>query len=518
MGARWGPLMMSIIRRRGAIAKRRGGDNFSAAVWDAIAPATSDIYVYCITPNVDYYVYQQIGRGNFLRVNLQTYPDAPGGSYGGNLPLTLKYVHSMIPMLKVDQSAAAWSFIGTGWTLLSGVRRSTTVGDYARFTTPPNTITVHLEHSYATNCGYAKVLIDGDPTAANLLRTAQEEVDAGRLVSTALVANGGTLNPTDRLYNCGVNSGVSRNVADDLPAAVHEVDFYVTGYKPNNTTDVRVTIRSASYFATGMNPMTASTILVEDKRLLSLKSAYEFAYMSRPVGVGTYTWAGGLHGYEELKSSSIVVDGSPVTMTAGEWLYCPNGVTFNRTTWIHHPSAAHYAEAEYSYVFDQIGLRTTAQHDFLTSMEIIAGYPAMLPIEDRRPFYTNGHLYESFARGSSDALAYDVPLDETLGSGEIMIPAGESDMMWMWSSRYITAGKLTNASNSLFGWAHSPEKNYLQDRGSSVTLNKAYWTMKMPDVGSVFVIPAGTSIPVDMAYRWAVVSDAQSLVGRGLAP
>jgi hypothetical protein len=498
-----------MFARRGICAAARGGDNHAQTIWDAVAPATPVSFTKKVS-DASYIIYQQNGQSRFMEMTLNALAGMPAGY---SPPLAINRINTVVPYLLVVNEDASWAYTGT-WTVFSGSHRSVIAGDRARFTSPAGTVAMGLNFATASNTGYAKVIIDDDPTRATLLTTAQEEVDAGRLPSTVLVANGGTLNPTDRVADTSTftSGGANRHVADELAPGVHTMDVFVTGYKRSSATDLRVAILGAYYHSSSVTPATASVVIMEDARIMWANSNHEFAYYVKIGGVTE--WTGSIpHGYEEVVSTEFLSDGVPVTMTNGQVIQNDESFVVNRTTKLHHPNAVHMADKELSYTFDGSGLRVQHNTDWLTSAEISAAYEAMLPTDG---ISTNGST-ETFTRGSGSAISSDVELDLQLFPGETPFDTttGESDQMWMWSTgtnRHVMAAKMADPETTLQGYAYvSSLKSFLQDRSG---LNKAYWTLKTNGEGPAMFVANGTHWESDTTYRWAVVTDANGLCSR----
>src|SRR5690606_32598678 len=122
-------------------------------------------------------------------------------------------------------------------------RQSSTSGSTVTWTSPTSTA-VGIRTVATTNGGLAKVSIDGSATAATMLPTAQQMVDSGKYLAGILVANGGTLNPTDRVLDCySPNAAgtagyedlwdVRVGFAEGLSSAAHTVVITATGYLPS---------------------------------------------------------------------------------------------------------------------------------------------------------------------------------------------------------------------------------------------------------------------------------------------
>lgn len=464
----------------------------------------------------EYRLETEAGRGAWARWTIGTIATPPGGKTPPThqfRSITIEY-----PQLSLDDNDASFTYTGSGWSVFSGSHRTSTTGDYMEWTTPDGVTNVSLLPARASNCGYALVSVDGSTDAANLLPTAQDEIDAGRLSSAALVASGGTLNPTDRLLNChtGASSYNRTVVADGLPPGVHVVRMTCTGYKQGTSSDVRITITSARYGgATLTNPSTGSILWATGKLVMTQSSAFEFAYRMR-AGT-TDEWIGNVHGYEAESAFQVSVDSSPVSMSDGQVL-SGMAVTLDSAREFYHPAVGSGAtvvgECDVNYSLTQAGLTVSHLTDWIETLTPVTAYPAMLPAHD----LDFDIRYETFRRGSGSDIAADVILDAHDNS---RLPLDESDTAWMWSpgGDVVVAARVADVQAALQGFAYAgTDKVFIEDRSGATNarLNKAYWTLKsdgtslgsMPDVGS------SDTWECSATYRVGIVSDADALCSR----
>jgi hypothetical protein len=503
------------LRRRGVTAVS-GSGNFADDVWDALLSPSATVYVTRVS--VDQYKMQaQIGRGSWVTWTIGTVAGLPGSKTP--IPHQFNTIITEYPVLSKDDLDASFAYTGAGWSILSGNHRTSTTGDYVDWTTPDNTTCVGWVPVRASNCGYALVSIDGSTTAANLLTTAQQEVDAGRLASTALVANGGTLNPTDRLFNChSGSSALNRTmIADGLAPAVHTVRFTCTGYKQGTSTDVRINVTSA-YYGGGLitNPTTASVVWVLGRNIRQDSgSAFEYAYTMRSGGVEH--WIGNIHGYEAESAFSVEVDGTPQTMTDGQIL-SGTEIQFHSTRNMYHSNvgagATIVGTAVVAYTFTQNGLHIEHTTTWATTLSPRTAYPAMFPVSE----HDADVRYETFWRGSGSDIAADVALASGDDSRDSMAHSGT---VWLWSpgGQMVAAVRHDDVETALQNFTYSETDDvFIQDRASAAPrINKVYFTLNsdvdpdnMPDVVN------GTEWWSGAAYRLAIVADADALCSRGL--
>lgn len=298
---------------------------------DALVAASTQVAIGRVGNN--YKLMQSLGSQRWLVFD---YHQATVGSYTthGLFP----GIRIEDPMLTVALGDASIVRTGAGWTL-SGDYRTNVTGSAATFTTPADATKAYFETFEATNMGIHLVEIDGSRTRATLVTTAQELVNAGQLASTALVANGGTLNPTDRVLNAYGPSGVAKNwlLADDLTSGVHTVRLTVTGYKQAASADTRLQQRAFGYATAATAPDTAGIIMVADPRGLlkdNSSSSVEYAMQWYPTGGLNKTFKGGpAHGYDDEQTLYFTVDAQPVVLTDPSFVVGTELTANRRTIW-----------------------------------------------------------------------------------------------------------------------------------------------------------------------------------------
>lgn len=209
-----------------------------------------------------------------------------------------------------------WSTATDSLCVFGNRTHSETVGDSVTWTTPENTTVVGARSFGTLNGGMIKVLINTDPERATLLPKASELVSQGRLADSALVANGGTFNPDDRVWNLFLtpaNRDVRVLFADDLDPGEHEIELIVTGYEDEDPAST-----GARLYLTGLLYQTTSTTIASPDVLMwthldigpAASSVYEGAKKGHPTGE-TFVdeWMGNTHGNERQDSLVVAVDG-----------------------------------------------------------------------------------------------------------------------------------------------------------------------------------------------------------------
>lgn len=263
---------------------------------------------------------------------------------------------------------------------------SLTAGDTAVFTTPAGVTAVGVRGCHLTNCGVAKVAIDGDLTRANKLSTAQQLVDAGTLANTVLIANGGTLNPTDRIINMyGANNYDTKTIfADDLTAGAHVITLTITGYKQAASSAARVYIAGMLYHAPSTGFDAIGLAIMDVIQIGAGGSVYDYVNLILPDGAVTPAYVGSGHGYENQTSLTFTLDGVASAPADGEVVY-GNSIIATRVTDLYHPEigagGTPIGASVTTYTIDaRYGLKIDAAITWGQGGATTQSYPAMFPV------------------------------------------------------------------------------------------------------------------------------------------
>ena len=157
-----------------------------------------------------------------------------------------------------------------------------------------------------------------------MLPTAQAWVDAGKLPASALVLNGGTLDPSDRIVDtwsssASIQTMLARGLGDDS----HSIRITNTGYRNPLATDDRLSFvgnsgRTIWWGADGVSIADPGAEALLVQILQSTTSSAEMALGVRPAGGTSESYVGGrAHGYEDELAIEVTVDGSPVDLPDG---------------------------------------------------------------------------------------------------------------------------------------------------------------------------------------------------------
>lgn len=378
-----------------------------------------------------YRLWQRLSPGQWLG----TYLDVRANTNGGNVNIINQNV-VVTPSVLVSQGNAGITQVGT-WTVSGASVWSATATDSQTFTAPANTTGIGVEYLRLTNGGLSKVSINGDATRARLLPTAQDLVERGLYAKTILVANGGTLQPTDRVIDHYWSGGASQTVnvlaAEDLPPTTtgHVIVLTPTGYQQTASTGAR------SYFvgflhrqAQTLGDTTALQVLTLDPGAGS--SATEYAISGKPVATGATTFMGCIHDNEAQDSLSVTVDGSAATLVAGAAPVFPiSQVTITKVSHLLHPSATgSVANITTTYILTRDGLAVDVNLVWQQAMTIAAAY-SMLPLNGKLGT-TGSAARASFDRG--DLLESGAGPLRLGGAPDAFLGTSKSAAAWMWES------------------------------------------------------------------------------------
>lgn len=303
-------------------------------------PGVGDVSIQRVSSTL-HYLYQELPSGKRIRYTIGRVTPAVGGDCHHLRAVDL--MHRPVTSTDVDAVVGAtgvtftgtWSNTTQASSLGGSYRRTSTAGDYVEWVTPAADA-VELIVSRLTNAAMYLVSIDGDPTAANLLPTAQDLVNAGVLDASKLTTGGGSINPTHRIAD-GYGTTLYQHripLASGLTPGVHTV---------------RVTHAGAWNVAQGASP--AETRLYVDGFNYDLTSAETLQINLAPTGsvweyafsltyAGDQEWVGNAHGWEtQVGSLSVVVDGAAVTLLDGQTV-TGSEIVLTRSSTLAHPAQA----------------------------------------------------------------------------------------------------------------------------------------------------------------------------------
>lgn len=378
------------------------------------------------------------------------------------------------PMVQVDQNAAGLVRAGT-WTV-NGANAATYGGTYdisaiagstSTWVSPAGSRIIGARIFGTSNAGFARVRVNGDPTAATLLMTAQQFVDAGTLAASALVANGGTLQPTDRMIDCFNGFASDRYLAfAELSPGVHEVIIEATGYKRAASSDARVYVTALLYQTAATTISTANVVMPFIYELTyQAGSNFDYAVQLIPTGAAQVVFQGGTHIYEQETSLTFAVNGSAVT-PANFQVFGGSSASVRRVSYLTHPDVdsgtTAIADVDFTLsVEPSVGHRMRWTMEALTDGEARAFYPAMMPVSSK------------FTAGTTIGASTDADLTESSQTCKVPSKTGIA-YMWEGSGNHGVMLEVPNVTAYVDNWSRvSTLGMCIEDRTGGL-LEKAY--------------------------------------------
>jgi hypothetical protein len=428
-------------------------------------------------------VYQRLKDDVYWRIKYEATP-AVGSSYlrvaAANFRTYYRAIHrSTTPQMTWD---AAWTS-SAAETYVGGLTYYTNTTDkWIQFVSEAGASKVGVIVSGGANGGVALVTIDGDKTAANLLPTAQALVDAGTLPATVLVANGGTLNPTDRVldgYNYpyttlqGLMSAGVAAIADNLVGA-HTIRLTVTGYKNVASTGVYVNLQG--FFENGptLTPFaptsTVASFWVSIVAMMSQVPVWEVSWSNIPTGATNSQWVGHSDplSLEVKVAPSVKVDGAdispPVAARIEQTFVGARTVAITQQCSVVHPEigggATEIGVWDAVYTLDALAGYTIAHSLAWSTTGVAAGYPCMLTVD--APTYDRCKSLDS---GNVTLVANDDSHNAATKQGLVLA--------WDHDGYQAALMHIPNLGETVDCWADSTNYLYFLD-WSGGTWKKAY--------------------------------------------
>jgi hypothetical protein len=309
-----------------------------------------------------------------------------------------------------------------------------TIGAYMEVTTAPGVTSVGVQGLKLNIGGMYLVTIDGDKTLADQVTTAQQLVDIGVLVSTALVANGGTLNPTDRVLDTYSSSAIDyvQIFTASLPPGIHVLRLTNLNYKNNSATNKFLYINRLLAFGPGAYNLTQSNPYFET--LANIYAAggqpvWEISYNTKPSGATSYEWVGHTGSLKFITLPAITVNGASKTLAIGE-IAAGSEVNIAMQFGIRHSQinagGTDIGALDFAYNLKATTGLTISHHLVWSMTGVTNGYPGMMAVS-RNPFDRFATLAASvgadltaadgsFHFGSRDQMAYCWDYDGNLGA------------------------------------------------------------------------------------------------------
>lgn len=420
----------------------------------------------------DYWLHYAIAPSDYVSVLISSY------SGSGETEHSIFDLQTSVLLIYVDDAAAGCTKVGSwtnqGGAYYGGTRAySVTAGNSATFTTGAGTIGVWYANT-SPNQGILKVLIDGDATLATNLPTAQDLVDAGTLADTVLVANGGTLNPTDRCMDPYALGLGTHRLDGGLSAGVHTVQFVLTAYKNALSTTVRIFVDYLAY-TTATLTLAGATSFLENETMSPGGSVFEYALNYKPTGAAANEWAGNRHSNDSQTALTLYVDGAEVSLDDGE-IVSGNSVQIVRASNLLHSESGATVNATVALTYTlskTTGLTVSWTMTWNVNATYDTALSSMFPLPDA-----------VFDRGTTELSAINLTLTDNDMSHK---GTDSSKQIWMWD----TDGTL----GAIITVTVTPSSSYIEDRSGSPALNKAYF------VRNVAPITAGDIWTYEANYR-----------------
>lgn len=427
--------------------------------------------------------------------------------------------HAMVPVDTTASGTVVYTG-GGGWGNLvnAGVwggnyDRSQTAGNTVTWTTPAGVTKVGIRSVLLGNNGLVKVEVDGSATRATLLPTAQELVTSGAFPNTILIANGGSLAPTDRCFN-GHETNVDNDrrwvFADDLTAGVHTLKLTVTGYENNAGASAYLNLSAFLYgtpttaLVSYTDRLTAATILARGPYLFSGDSAYEYAMVLQPTGTvaDPEVFIGNSHGYDNQTALVCEVDDGVVVPADNQMIVAADKVEIIRSSNLRHPlvggGTTTIAAVTTTYTIEGEGLRVRSVFDWVgTGKAIGQAYAGMQP---------GNHAAFTVANSQNgpDTLFPDDPIS--------FASPGPGTMLWMYGDatatlgpRAVLASYVPNAAEQFNDWENTPTETPPAFVGRRSDIYKMYFTVSDGTGGRPWT--ATENWEFEVIYRAAWVTD-----------
>lgn len=343
-----------------------------------------------------YTLIQHLGGDRYLSLPLEPSEGTSTIAIDGDFMRLCKVYVNNIYAAFTDQTTPAISLTGT-WTTATNVDTygktgrlmfSGTTNDYIEFQTENGATSVGaIFRTGISGGGIALVSIDGDNTLANLLLTAQDLVNAGTLPSTVLVANGGTLNPTDRVLDTKGNTANNGNLFNSsLSDGTHTIRITVTGYKTTASTNTYLFIHGIIAYGVGLYDTNEAIFLLWPIAGIATVESYpvwEISWNIIPTGASSAGWVGHTGSLKFLQLPTITVDGASTTLSKGQ-KSSGQSIIITMQFNVRHTQTGttNLGICDFSYTFNSItGLTIEHSLEWLVAGSLSLGYPCMMTLD-----------------------------------------------------------------------------------------------------------------------------------------
>ncbi len=265
-----------------------------------------------------------------------------------------------------------WSYTGTS-------------GAYIQYVTDDEVTEVGLVGFGGGNGGgLVLVTIDGDNTMANLLQTAQDYVDAETFPNTILVENGGSLNPTDRVFNQNVGNSI-RFFSRTLTAGSHTIKMTNTGYKTAGSANFAMFFSAFIAYGQGKYGPEQTYRYMDTHQIQHVSASDEISWFFKPTGATNGAWLGHT-GRAAIKTLPIImvdgVDRSDALLT-NNTLFTGNKITITTQNNIRHPEFGTTSQGVFDLIYTMSPKGLDIYHKETWGVSgTIGGFPCMLTVSE----------------------------------------------------------------------------------------------------------------------------------------
>lgn len=384
----------------------------------------------------------------------------------------------------VANNAAGTAVTNVTATIYPARRYNTTTDSVASYTAPLGATSVGVVFGTGGNGGFSTVAIDGDLTRATFLPTAQQLVDLNQAPASMLTTGGGTVSPTTRILDCyslGEAFALWQALASGLdPTVQHTVTITVSGYKRPAAIATTLIVGGFGYGTATTGPTTATAV-----PFLAIRTSYsvpdELVFNHKPTGLSNSVFVGGSnHGYEyETQALTLVVDGTPVTLTDDQAVPVAGNATLVRRSAMYHTqnTTTPTAIARITYRLDRTGLifngLLEAKAQTVVDSAYFGGYSAL-------------HFPMNRVQVDKDATAYTTTNFATYPEGTYMGTGFNTGAAW-WDAagEAVVVMLVPTAKEQTGGWSDGIVYASVMNRPATMQGSKWYARRKgTMDVGT----------------------------------
>lgn len=489
----------------------------------ALFPAGDDVgiwYDVTATPVTTYNMYKHLTENKYWRMTL----GAANLSVGQNaMTMGAQDICTLYKAFN-DQTTPAVTENGT-WTKLANANYpggrlmyKNSASGYLELTATCTTFGM-LGVGSQTGVGVVKVSIDGDATLADLLPTAQSLVDSGALANTVLVANGGTLNPTDRIWDmynvtnniaAGVHGGACyyKLFTTSLTQGSHTLRLTYTGYKNQSSSGVLVQVFELIATGTATRTSNGGNDELISSQSIDTGNVWEISYSFKPTGATNYAWLGHAGQAKITTSPAFSVDGIPITPT-DELRYAGSEIVLTQTSSIRHSEigggATNLGTYAITYTLNKTTGLTIAHTVTWATGGLIQGYPGMMSV--------NHSIYDRFKTHGNNEI------DLTDNNDAVKLNStGQAAWCWDLDGNQAALMYIPNLALTVDDWANATVGNnmtWIDISTSGGAWKKAYpFRYRTSGTINMFVDTQVISSSINYRVNWLTGGANLALAGK----